>query len=181
MTTASKITMVRIALIPVFLLAVLWQGASSWIWALLIFMAASATDGLDGHVARRYNQVSNFGKFLDPLADKLLVISALLVFVEWGQMPVWAVLLIVAREFAVTGLRLIAVEGGKVIAAGLSGKIKTAASIFAIALMLTPLHDQILFASVTVDAVCIAVMVLTTLWSGADYFIQNARLLKPER
>ena len=92
-------------------------------------------------------------------------------------MPAWTVIIIIFREFAVTGLRLLAVEGGQIIAAGMSGKIKTASSIFAICLMLTPLHSNILFASVSLDDVCIAVMVITTAWSGIEYFVQNRSAL----
>jgi len=178
MTTASKITMARVALIPLFLIAALASFKGSWIAALIIFIIASITDGIDGHVARKYNQVSDFGKFLDPLADKLLVVSALILFVQWGQMPAWAAIIIVAREFAVTGLRLIAVEGGRVIAAAWSGKVKTASSIVAICVMLTPLHSLVLFGTVTLDTVCVAVMLITTVWSGAEYFIKNADALK---
>ena len=119
------------------------------------------------------NQVTNLGKFLDPLADKLLVTAALMMFVGWGQMPAWAALVVITREFAVTGLRLIAVEKGIVIAAGWSGKVKTASSLVCICLMLLPLHSNVLFAGITVDALCIAVIVITTLWSGIEYFAGN--------
>ena len=100
------------------------EGAFKWI-SLILFVAASLTDTLDGKIARRYNLITNFGKFMDPLADKILVLSAMCFFVERGQMPGWAVAVILFREFAVSGLRLIAVEQGRVIAAGWSGKVKT--------------------------------------------------------
>ena len=116
MTTASKITLVRIAMIPFFFAAMLMDFKNHEIVSLVIFAVASLTDGVDGYIARHYNQVSNFGKFVDPLADKLLVTAAMLIFVEWGRMPSWALMVVLAREFAVTGLRLIAVENGRVIA-----------------------------------------------------------------
>jgi CDP-diacylglycerol--glycerol-3-phosphate 3-phosphatidyltransferase len=174
MTTATKITLVRVAMIPVFM-AVLLIDFPGHIWlALVIFIVASATDSLDGYVARRFNQVSDFGKFIDPLADKLLVTAAILIFVEWNQMPAWCAMLVLAREFAVTGLRLVAVEGGRVIAAGWSGKVKTSASIIAICFMLTAWHDLPLIRPwLTLDVLGTAVIVVTTLWSGVEYFIKN--------
>lgn len=178
MTTASKITMIRIAMIPLFFVAMLVEFPYHDIASLVIFAAASVTDGIDGYIARKYNQVSDFGKFIDPLADKLLVMAALVIFVQWGQMAAWAAMIIITREFAVTGLRLIAVEGGVVIAAGMSGKIKTATSILAICLMLTPWHDMILVAGVSVDTVCVLLMLLTTVWSGVEYFYKNRALMK---
>lgn len=173
MTTASKITMIRVAMIPLFVVTMLWQFRGHIIVSLVIFALASMTDSVDGYIARKYNQVSDFGKFIDPLADKLLVTAAILIFVEWGQMPSWAAMLIITREFAVTGLRLIAVEGGKVIAAGWSGKIKTASSIVAICLMLTPIKDLMLLPFLSVNSLCVAVMVITTLYSGVEYFVDN--------
>ena len=178
MTTASKITLARIALIPVFfIIAVADFAGHLWV-ALAIFALASLTDGIDGYVARHYNQVSDFGKFLDPIADKMLVMAALVLFVAWGQMPAWALLVILVREFGVSALRLIAVEGGTVIAAGWSGKIKTAATLVGIMLMLTPWHAAGVFGTVTVDTLCIAVMVITTVWSGVEYFIRNWKVFK---
>lgn len=173
MTTATKITFVRIFLIPVFVILLMTGSEPLKMTALVIFIVASLTDFLDGYIARKYNQVSNLGKFLDPLADKLLVTAALMMFVGWDQMPAWAALVVITREFAVTGLRLIAVEKGIVIAAGWSGKVKTASSLVCICLMLLPLHSNVLFAGITVDALCIAVIVITTLWSGIEYFAGN--------
>ena len=173
MTTATKITFVRIFLIPVFVILLMTGSEPLKMTALVIFIVASLTDFLDGYIARKYNQVTNLGKFLDPLADKLLVTAALMMFVGWGQMPAWAALVVITREFAVTGLRLIAVEKGIVIAAGWSGKVKTASSLVCICLMLLPLHSNVLLAGITVDALCIAVIVITTLWSGIEYFAGN--------
>lgn len=179
MTTASKITMVRIGLIPVFALFMYLHFPYSDLIALIIFAAASLTDGLDGYIARKYNQVSTFGKFIDPLADKLLVVAALILFVERGQMWGWAALTIITREFAVTALRLVAVEGGLVIAAGVSGKIKTAVTMLGICVMLTPIGDLLVLPDGmgTVSQLCVILMVLTTLWSGIEYFIKNWKVL----
>ncbi len=108
MTTASKITLLRVAMIPVYMVLMYLSGGQSgmWMWiGLAVFIIASATDFVDGYIARHYNQVSDFGKFLDPLADKLLTIAAMTMFVEWGTMPAWALMIVLTREFAVTGLR----------------------------------------------------------------------------
>ncbi len=177
MTTANKITIARIVMIPALIVAMLLDTDVSSIIALVIFVVASITDCIDGYLARKHNQITNFGKFLDPLADKLLIMAAILIFVQWGQMPAWAAIIILAREFAVTGLRLVAATGGVVIAAGMSGKIKTVTSILAIILMMTPIHDWVLFGSITVDVVCYVLMVITTVWSGVEYFVKNIKIL----
>ena len=164
MTTASKITIVRVVLIPVFM-ALLLLGYN--IPALIVFIIASCTDFVDGYIARHYDQVSDFGKFLDPLADKLLVISAMVIFVQWGRMAAWACMIVLAREFAVTGLRLVAVEGGRVIAAAMSGKIKTASTMAGLCIML-------LFPGYpTLDWAVTIVIVITTVVSGVEYFVKN--------
>lgn len=181
MTTANKITMLRVLMIPLFLIAVFLRVDYAQIVALIIFILASITDSIDGYVARKYNQSTNFGKFMDPLADKLLVTAAILVFVERGQMPSWAAMIIIAREFAVTGLRLVAAAEGFVIAAAISGKIKTAVSIVAICIMLTPFHGRVLFGGVTVDLVCYILIIIVTIWSGVEYFIKNAKLLNMKK
>ena len=170
MTTASKITMARIALIPFFIVAAIMGYNYA---ALVFFVVAALTDSLDGYVARHYNQVSTFGKFIDPLADKLLVFAALLIFVENGQMASWACMIVIAREFAVTGLRLVAMEDGTVIAAGTSGKIKTALSMVCICIMFLPIHDFALVSWLTVDVICVVLIVLVTVYSGIDYFVAN--------
>ena len=171
MTTANKLTIMRIALIPVFLVVLYLDFAGARWWALGIFVVACLTDFADGYIARHYNQITNFGKFMDPLADKLLVVSAMLMFVEQHQMPAWALLLVVAREFAVTGLRLIAVDNGRVIAAAWSGKIKTASTMVCLCLMLV-------FQSNLLNVVCIAVIVATTVYSGIEYFAKNLDVFK---
>ena len=174
MTLASKITMVRVAFIPVYMVLMYLSNGQSglWMWlALAVFIVASLTDWVDGHIARKYNQTSDFGKFLDPLADKLLTISAMVVFCEWGMMPGWALMLVLAREFSVTGLRLIAVGKGKVIAAGWSGKVKTACTMVGLCV-------QMAFpASLEVCWLVTTVIVVTTLYSGIEYFVQNWKCL----
>ena len=145
MTTANKITIFRVILIPVFLVLMYLRFPGHTYWAFGVFVLASLSDFADGYIARHYNQVSDFGKFMDPLADKLLV---------------------VAREFAVTGLRLIAVDNGRVIAAAWSGKIKTASTMVAICLML-------LWNIPWLNTVCWVVIVVTTVYSGVEYFVKN--------
>ena len=156
-------------LIPVFMLLLyLSKGAEALKWAALaVFIIASLTDMVDGKIARKYNQVSDFGKFLDPLADKLLVISAMCIFCEWGMFPAWALMIVLAREFAVTGLRLIAVGGGRVIAAGMSGKIKTFATMVGLCFMIV-FRDW-----AWLNWLVLIVIVGTTLYSGVEYFMQN--------
>ena len=160
MTTASKITLVRVALIPFFMVFLLLHihGGADWLrWAALAtFVVASVSDFLDGYIARHYNQVSDFGKFLDPLADKLLVTSAFIMFVEWGRMPAWAVVLVVAREFAISGLRMVAANNGTVIAAAWSGKIKTSCTMVGLIAMMA------ITGSAVLDTVVTVVIVVTT-------------------
>ena len=166
LTTASKITIVRVILIPVVILLMYLDFKGHMYWALFAFAVASVSDFADGYIARHYNQVTNFGKFLDPLADKLLVISVMLVYVDTGLFPAWAAMIVIARELAVTGLRLVAVEGGKVIAAAWSGKIKTASTMVAICLML-------LWNISWLNTVCWVVIVVTTVYSGVEYVWKN--------
>ena len=170
MTTATKITLVRVAMIPAYLICMYLSAGQSnlWMWiGLGIFILASVTDWIDGYIARKYHQVSDFGKFLDPLADKLLTIAAMCMFCEWGSFPAWALMIVLTREFAVSGLRMVAGPKGKVIAAGKSGKFKTASTMVGLC---------VLMAFPTVEIVQIAVMamiVITTVYSGVEYFIQN--------
>lgn len=174
MTTASKITLIRVALIPVYMVLMYAScGApNGWMFsALAVFIIASLTDFVDGYIARKYNQVSDFGKFLDPLADKLLVIAAMVMFCQWGSFPAWALMIVLTREFAVTGLRLVAVGNGTVIAAGWSGKIKTASTMIGLCVMMA--FPTIQFLSWLV----VAVIVLTTVYSGVEYFVQNWKCL----
>jgi CDP-diacylglycerol--glycerol-3-phosphate 3-phosphatidyltransferase len=169
--------MARIFMIPFFVAAALIDFQGHDYVALAIFVIAAATDWVDGYVARHYNQISDFGKFIDPIADKLLVTAALLIFVERGQMASWACIIVIAREFAVSGLRLVAVEKGSVIAAAMSGKIKTAASLVCCCVMFLPFHGFELLSWMTVDELCVAIIVLTTVYSGIEYFVDNKAAL----
>ena len=170
MNTANKLTILRVVMIPAFLLVLYLNVPYTNYWALAIFAAASITDTLDGYIARHYNQITDFGKFMDPLADKCLVTAAMLWFVEAGQMPAWALLIVIVREFGVSGLRMVAADKGRVIAAGWSGKVKTAATMVCVILMLLPLPE-------IVNQICTAVIVLTTIYSGVEYFMKNADIL----
>ena len=157
-------------MIPAFLLVLYLHVPGANYWALLLFAAASITDTLDGYIARHYNQITDFGKFMDPLADKCLVTAAMVWFVEIGQLPGWALLVVIIREFAVSGLRMVAADKGRVIAAGWSGKVKTASTMICIVLMLLPIAPW-------VNSICVAVIVLTTVYSGVEYFMKNLDVL----
>lgn len=170
MNTANKLTILRVFMIPAFLLVLYLDVPGANYWALAIFAIASFTDTLDGYIARHYNQTTDFGKFMDPLADKCLVTAAMLWFVEIGQMPAWALLVVIIREFGVSGLRMVAADKGRVIAAGWSGKVKTASTMVCIVLMLLPIAHWI-------NSICVAVIVLTTIYSGVEYFMKNLDVL----
>ena len=174
MTLASKITLVRVAMIPAFMVTMYLSGGTPGLWmyiSLAIFIVASLTDSLDGYIARHYNQVTDFGKFLDPLADKLLVIAAMCMFCQWGVFPAWALMIVLTREFAVTGLRLIAVQKGHVIAAGWSGKVKTASTMVCICLILFGIPQWL-------NYVCQGIILVTTVYSGVEYFAKNWDVFK---
>ena len=174
MTTASKITLARVAMIPAYLVTMYLSGGQSGLWmyiSLGIFVIASLTDFVDGYIARHYHQTTDFGKFLDPLADKLLTLAAMCMFCQWGTFPAWALMIVLTREFAVTGLRLVAVQKGNVIAAGWSGKVKTASTMVGLCVMMAVPGIEVL------NWVVIGVIVLTTLYSGVEYFIQNWKCL----
>ena len=171
MNLPNKLTMLRIILIPVFMGVLYWGFPGADYIALAIFIIASLTDLLDGKIARKYNLVTDFGKFADPLADKMLVTAAMLWFVEFGQMPAWALLIVVVREFAVSGLRMIASDKGRVIAAGWSGKVKTASTMVCIVLMFLPIPS-------IVNTICVWVITLTTLYSGVEYFMKNKDVIQ---
>ena len=165
-------------MVPIFVIAVYLKWKYGNILALVVFILASVTDGVDGYLARKYNQVTSFGTFIDPIADKLLVVSAIILFVQRGQIPAWVAIIIIAREFLVSALRLIAVEGGKVIAAAMSGKVKTCVSIIAICFMLTKFKDIVIIKGfLTVNGLAVALMLITTVWSGVEYFVKNREVL----
>jgi len=189
MNIPNRITVSRILLIPLFLIIMLvpfnWGDmhllgvnlpVTHFVGA-LIFIIASSTDWVDGHYARKYNLVTNMGKFLDPLADKLLVSAALIVLVELGFAPSWIVIVIISREFAVTGLRLLLAGEGEVVAANMLGKIKTWTQIIAISALL--LHNIIFdMISFRFDIFMLWVALFFTIWSGWDYFSKNSHILK---
>lgn len=166
MNLANKLTLLRVIMIPAFLGVLYWGGPNSEYIALAIFVIASLTDFLDGYIARSRGLVTDFGKFMDPLADKVLVTTAMLWFVQTGVMPAWAVAVVIFREFAISGIRLIAAERGRVIAAAWSGKIKTAATMVFLMLMFLPLPGW-------VDTLGVWVIVVTTVYSGFEYLVKN--------
>ncbi len=184
MNLPNKITVSRIFLIPLFLIVMLvpfsWGEAAFFgaempvthLVGALIFIIASATDWVDGYYARKLNMVTNLGKFLDPLADKLLVSAALIVLVDLELAASWIVIVIISREFAVTGLRLVLAGEGEVVAANMLGKVKTWAQIVAISALL--LHNIIFeLISVPFDDIALWVAMIFTIWSGWDYFYKN--------
>lgn len=184
MNLPNKITVSRIFLIPLFMVIMLYPFDWGTISILgtempmthfvggLLFIIASTTDWIDGYYARKLDLVTNLGKFLDPLADKLLVSAALIVLVELGFAPSWIVIIIISREFAVTGLRLVLAGSGEVVAANMLGKIKTWAQIIAISSLL--LHNIIFEAiSFPFDTIALWIAMLITIWSGWDYFSKN--------
>lgn len=192
MNLANKLTMIRILLVPVFLLFITVKNIPyGSIIATVIFIIASITDQLDGYIARSRNQITNFGKFMDPLADKLLVTAALVSLVELKLVASWAVVVILAREFAVSGLRTLAASKGKIIAASWWGKIKTVTQMVAILLLLLKVNiytsvdainfvDNNLFLNsffTYVPEIIMYIAVLITIISGIDYFIKNKHVI----
>lgn len=171
MNLPNKLTLLRIVLILPFLLVLYLDVPGAAYIALAIFILASLTDLLDGKIARSRGLVTDFGKFADPLADKMLVVAAMVWFVENGQMPGWALLIVIVREFAVSGLRMVASDKGRVIAAGWSGKVKTASTMVCIVLMFLPIP-------VPLNALCVAVIAVTTVYSGVEYFVKNRDCLR---
>lgn len=175
MNLPNKLTLFRVILIPFFLFFLLtgYGGeAGRWI-ALGIFAVASLTDLLDGKIARKYHLVTNFGKFMDPLADKLLVCSAMIAFVELGQMPSWVVIIIISREFAISGFRLVAADNDVVIAASWWGKFKTVSQMVMVILMIADIEQLAL-----VTEIVMWLALALTLISMIDYFIKNRGVMK---
>ena len=174
MNLPNKLTIFRVILIPFFIVALLVPGipAGNWI-ALAIFIVASLTDLLDGKIARKYNLVTNFGKFMDPLADKLLVCSALICLVELSRIPSWMVVIIIAREFTISGFRLIAADNGVVIAASYWGKFKTTFQMIAVCLMIANIPVLSLLTTVITW-----IAVILTVVSLVDYLVKNKDVMK---
>jgi len=176
MNLPNKITLLRIVLIPAFLVVYLMQPfdaeVNTWL-SLILFSVAAATDALDGYLARKLKLVSNFGKLMDPLADKLLVAAALVAFAAMGDLSVWVAIIIISREFYISGLRQLALEQNIVMAADLLGKLKTIFQIVLIIYVLLPI-EALVFAPVTVGLAIIAV--IFTIWSAVDYTLKNKQL-----
>ena len=169
MNTPNKLTVLRIFLVPVFI-ALFYIYRETYISG-IVFAIAALTDTLDGYLARKYNQITVFGKFMDPLADKLLVSSALICMIEMGMLPAWIVIIIISREFIITGFRLIAAEGGLVIAASWWGKIKTVTQMIMIILLLLGVQGII-------ATILIFLATLFTVISGVDYIVKNISILR---
>ena len=174
MNLPNKLTILRVILIPVFVIFMLVPMGISWQkWiALSIFVIASLTDLADGKIARKYNLITTFGKFADPLADKLLVCAALICFVSLGQMPAWIVIVIISREFIVSGLRLVAVGQGVVIAASSWGKVKTTFQMIMVIMLLADIPQLAL-----VTTIIMWIAVALTIISLVDYLAKNAKLI----
>jgi len=184
MNLANKVTISRILLVPIFLIALLIKIKFKDIevgkyLAAIIFIIAASTDFIDGYIARKMQQITNLGKFLDPLADKLLVVAALVWLVEVHEMPSWMAIIIISREFIVTGVRLVAAGEGIIIAASMWGKIKTITQIIAIIAIL--IHDlepfKILFVF-PFHVVAMWIAVITTVYSGYDYVYKNREVIR---
>ena len=175
MNTPNKLTLMRTLMVPIFVLCMYLDFYNSRIVATIIFAIASFTDFLDGYLARRDNLVTNFGKFADPLADKILVCSAMIMLVSSGEMPAWAVIIIIAREFTITGFRIIAASENITIAASPLGKFKTVTQLISNILLLTGIES---FRPIGMGIFYLAVVF--TVISGADYLIKNKKVLDLE-
>lgn len=201
MNLPNKITLSRIFLVPVFMVFIIpfptWILNSSWLGfmraemmsvnefimhsgnyiAAIIFIIAASTDGVDGYIARKHKLVTRFGKFLDPIADKLLITAALIALVQRNEVTGWAAMIIIAREFIVTGLRLVAAGEGIVISASNLGKIKTITQIVAIVAALVKNFPLTYFTAFEFDKVAMLIAVLVTIYSGYDYFAKNSKII----
>ena len=175
MNLPNKLTIIRVCMIPFFVAALLFDHGNNYtmrIVANVLFIIASLTDLFDGKIARKYNMVTNFGKFMDPLADKLLVCSALICLIELGQLPAWVVIVIISREFIISGFRLVAADNGVVIAASYWGKFKTTFQMIAVILLIFDIPALRLIANITV-----VIAVALTIISLVDYVAKNYRIL----
>lgn len=196
MNLPNKLTLFRVILIPFFILFMSLPTIPHWaLFALIIFAVASFTDHLDGTIARKYNLITNFGIFMDPFADKLLVTSAIIVLVALDLIPAWIAIIIIGREFAVSGLRTVAAKEGTVIAASNLGKLKTSLQMTAVVLMLVKLvlvtdpSFARLYASISAGAgfllalpdIVMFAAAIMTLYSGVDYFIKGWAVIDPSK
>ena len=175
MNLPNKLTVLRICMIPFFVAALLYEGGASQnmrILADVLFIAASLTDLLDGKIARKYNLVTNFGKFMDPLADKLLVCSALICLIQLEQLPAWMVIIIISREFIISGFRLVASDNGVVIAASYWGKFKTVFQMISVILLILNIPALSL-----ITQICVWIALILTVVSLVDYIVKNHKVL----
>lgn len=175
MNLPNKLTTLRVIMIPFFVFFLLWQNGENRTFrmiALALFIIASLTDLLDGKIARKYNLVTNFGKFMDPLADKLLVCSALICLIELNALPAWMVIIIISREFIISGFRLIASDNGVVIAASYWGKFKTTFQMVSVVLLILDIP-----ALAFVTMICVWIALLLTIVSLVDYIYKNHKIL----
>lgn len=179
MNLPNKLTILRVIMIPFFVVCLLMdKGSATEIAALVLFAAASFTDFLDGYLARKNNLVTNFGKFMDPLADKLLVCSALICLIELGRLPAWIVIIIIAREFIISGFRLVASDNGVVIAASYWGKFKTVSQMFMIMLLIIHPEGTLFF---WLEQILIYVSLILTVVSLVDYIAKNKQVLTEQK
>ena len=175
MNLPNKLTTLRVIMIPFFVFFLLWQNGENCTFrmiALALFIIASLTDLLDGKIARKYNLVTNFGKFMDPLADKLLVCSALICLIELNALPAWMVIIIISREFIISGFRLIASDNGVVIAASYWGKFKTTFQMVSVVLLILDIP-----ALAFVTTICVWIALVLTIVSLVDYIYKNHKIL----
>lgn len=179
MNTANKITLFRIILVPVFMALFMMESSVCRLAALAVFIIASASDALDGYIARHYNQITTFGKFVDPIADKLLVTAAFVILLMYGRMSPWALMIVLAREFIVTGLRLVAVSEGTVIAASVWSKAKTVSQMVAIIAAMALMYDFFpQNAAMLITNIMIWISTVLTVISGVDYLVKNWHMIK---
>ena len=177
MTLPNILTCVRVLLIPVFMVLAYQNNMPCDIAALIVYVVACLTDYVDGYLARKNNQVTNFGKFMDPVADKLLVMAALLIFIEDGTIPAWAVAIILGREFIVSALRMVAASEGLVIAANMWGKAKTMITMITLIFLLCPI-GPIMLGPVSLQDIMIWITVIITAISGTTYITDNFAVIK---
>ncbi len=171
MNLPNKLTVARVCMVPLFMVALLINTETSRIVATILFALASLTDMLDGQIARKYNLITNFGKLMDPLADKILTAAAMVCLVQLGDLAAWIVVIVLFREYAITGLRSVAASENIVIAAGIWGKVKTVCQMFA--LMLLMLKPQIVaLCGVDLGLLLMYVALILTVYSGVDYVVK---------
>lgn len=180
MNLPNILTCIRMILIPIFVLFYIFQPELWYVYAGIIFVAASITDFLDGYLARKWNQITVFGKFVDPIADKLLVLAAMLILMDWGKLEMVVVLVILAREFIISGFRLVAVSKGVVIAADKSGKLKTVTQMVSLVLLL---FNGALFGEVgiIIGRILIYASVVISIYSCIEYLVKNKQVFKEEK